>query len=239
MHRPAIDALMTVLLRMIALTGVGGALGAVALAQDTAEPEERVVAASVQAFYDQTRDVSASFHQTYVHKLYQRTDRSKGRVVFKKPGKMRWDYDTPNGKVIVADRDRLLVYEPGEEGEHGQAIEQPMSGAQLPAAMGFLMGTGRLEADFSFRLLDASREGFATGHVLELRPKVPSPHYDRILFYVESRPELRGLVRRLLVIDAEGNRNRFDFGEFAFNSNVTDATFRWQPPPGTRRVKPN
>lgn len=209
----------------------------VAAAEPATDTPERVVAASVQAFYDQTRDVSARFHQTYVHKLYQRTDRSKGRVVFKKPGRMRWDYDTPNGKVIVTDADRLLVYEPGESGEKGQVIEQPLSTAQLPAAMGFLMGTGRLEADFTFRLLDAHREGFTSGHVLELRPKVPSPHYDRILFYVESRPEVRGLVRRLLIVDAEGNRNRFDFTELAFNANVGDSTFRWQPPAGTHRVK--
>src|SRR5687768_9546747 len=72
------------------------------------------VAAAVQGFYDQTRDVSAAFFQTYVNKLYQRTDRSQGKVVFKKPGMMRWDYDQPNGKVIASDGKMLRVYEPGE-----------------------------------------------------------------------------------------------------------------------------
>ena len=71
-------------------------------AQDTPPDPGRAVAAAVQSFYDQTTDVSASFHQTYVNRLYKRTDRSKGKVVFKKPGKMRWDYAKPNGKVIVA-----------------------------------------------------------------------------------------------------------------------------------------
>jgi outer membrane lipoprotein carrier protein len=199
--------------------------------------DERVVAASVQAFYDQTRDVSAAFHQTYVNKLYQRTDRSRGRVVFKKPGKMRWDYALPNGKVIVSSADKLLVYEPGDPGEQGQVVEQAMTQAQLPAAMSFLTGTGRLEHDFTFRLLDAAREGFTGGDVLELRAKAPSPHYERILFYVESRPEVRGLVRRLLIIDAEGNRNRFDFTELRFNAGVADTVFQWTPPAGTRRVE--
>lgn len=206
-------------------------------AQPATARDERLVAASVQTFYDQTRDVNASFHQTYVNKLYQRTDRSHGRVVFKKPGKMRWDYAEPNGKVIVSDRDRLLVYEPGDAGEKGQVIEQAISRAQLPAAMAFLTGVGRLVDDFTFRLLDSAREGFTGGDVLELRAKVPSPHYDRILFYVESRPEVRGLVRRLVIIDAEGNRNRFDFTEMKFNAGVADAVFRWAPPAGTRRVE--
>ena len=75
-------------------------------AAPSAESDARLVAATVQSFYEQTKDVSASFYQTYVNKLYQRTDRTSGRVVFKKPGKMRWDYDKPNGKVIVSNGSR-------------------------------------------------------------------------------------------------------------------------------------
>lgn len=197
----------------------------------------RAVAAAVQSFYDQTKDVSAAFHQTYVNKLYQRTDRSSGHVVFKKPGMMRWDYDKPNGKVIASNGKRLVVFEPGEDGDKGQVIEQEISQAQLPQAMAFLMGTGKLENDFDFRLLDAQREGYAAGDVLELRPKQPTPHYARILFFVERTPALRGLVRRLLIIDASGNRNRFDFSAIKFNGGTPDQPFNYRPPEGARRVQ--
>jgi outer membrane lipoprotein carrier protein len=198
--------------------------------------DARAVAAAVQAFYDQTTDISARFHQTYVHKLYNRTDKSQGSVIFKKPGKMRWDYDRPNGKVIVSNGQRLLVYEPGEQSEGGQVIEQKIGEAQLPQAMGFLMGTGKLEQDFTFRLLDGKKQGYQSGYVLELRPTRPTPHYARILLYVERATALRGLVRRLLIIDESGNRNRFDFSVIKFNGKVADSTFNWQPPAGTRRV---
>ncbi len=200
------------------------------------EDPARQVAAVVQAFYDQTKDVSASFFQTYVNKLYDRKDRSKGHVVFKKPGKMRWDYDLPNGKVIIAASGKLLVYEPGEVGEKGQVLEQNFSDAELPQAMAFLMGTGRLVDDFTFRLLDSAAEGYPTGQVLELHPRKPNPHFDRLIFYVETAAARRGLVRRLLIIDATGNRNRFDFSEFKFNSAVPETTFTWKPPADTRRV---
>lgn len=203
-------------------------------ANDDAEAQK--TAAAVQAFYDQTKDVSATFFQTYINKLYSRTDRSRGRVVFKKPGKMRWDYEQPNGKVIVAANGKLLVYEPGEVGEKGQMIEQAFSDSDLPQAMAFLMGTGRLENDFTFRLLDAAKEGYANGQVLELHPRKPSPHFDRILFYVESTPAVRGLVRRMLIIDGTGNRNRFDFTAFKFNASTPETTFDWKPPADTRRV---
>ena len=207
-------------------------------ADDKPAPDDaaRQVAASVQSFYDQTRDLTATFFQTYVNKLYDRTDRSKGRVIFKKPGRMRWDYDQPNGKVIVAGSGRLVVYEPGEAGEKGQVLEQAFSDADLPQAMAFLMGTGKLEDDFTFRLLDAAHQGYPNGQVLELTPRKPNPHFDRLLFYVESTPALRGLVRRLLIVDSSGNRNRFDFSGFKFNGNVSEALFNWKPPADARRV---
>jgi len=211
------------------------------LAQQTAvapDAAARAVAANVQSFYDQTTTVSAKFFQTYVNKLYQRTDRSKGRVVFKKPGKMRWNYELPNGKVIASDGRKLLVFEPGDASEPGQVFEQAIADSQLPQALSFLMGTGRLENDFMFRLLDAAKEGFANGDVLELRPRVASPHYERILFFVERDQRLRGLVRRVLIIDPNGNRNRFDFSAFEFNRSAGDDQFRFQPPAGTRRVSP-
>jgi outer membrane lipoprotein carrier protein len=200
--------------------------------------EARNVAAAVQSFYDQTRNVAADFYQTYVHKLYKRTDRSKGKVVFQKPGKMRWDYALPNGKIIVSDGQRLLVYEPGEQGEQGQMMIQKMNEAQLPQALSFLTGSGRLEESFGFRLLDPKREGYPSGQVLELKPLEPSPHFKRILFYVESNPRLRGLVRRVLIVDPEGNRNRFDFSNLRFNHEVPASLFDYLPPPGTRVISP-
>jgi outer membrane lipoprotein carrier protein len=206
-------------------------------APSDADADASAIAAAVQAFYDQTTDVSATFFQTYVNKLYGRTDRSQGKVVFKKPGMMRWDYAQPNGKVIVSNGKRLIVYEPGDEGEAGQVVEQDITSAQLPQAMAFLMGTGRLEESFTFRRLDAAREGFPSGDVLELRPKQPTPQYDRIVFYVERTPALRGLVRRILIVDSSGNRNRFDFSQLKFNGNVASNHFEWQPPKGTRRVQ--
>lgn len=197
----------------------------------------RTALASVQTFYDQTRDVSADFFQTYVNKLYDRTDKSRGHVVFKKPGKMRWDYAKPNGKVIVAGNGKLLVYEPGEEPtDKGQVLEQNFAQADLPQAMSFLLGTGKLSDDFDAKLLDAAREGFANGQVLELRPKKPNPHFDRLLFYVESSSALRGLVRRIVIVDASGNRNRFDFSAFKFNSGTPESTFEWRPPADARKV---
>ena len=72
------------------------------------------ILAGIQSFYGQTADLKSDFIQTYTYKVYNRTQISKGRVFFKKPGMMRWDYAEPTPKVFVADGETLWVYEPNE-----------------------------------------------------------------------------------------------------------------------------
>ena len=204
--------------------------------------EAREVAALVQSFYDQTTTFQADFHQTQYTKVYDRTERARGRVVFKKPGKMRWDYNRPNGQVFVSNGERLFIYQPPDEGETGgQLIERAIQDDQLPLAFSFLTGTGRLDRDFRMRLLDPSRQGFPNGYVLELRPREPTPQYDRVLFFVrivDRNGSRAGIIQRVLIIDSAGNRNRFDFRSSQFNRDVPDGRFDYEPPAGTRRVRP-
>ena len=206
-------------------------------AQD--EPDARAVAAAVQSFYNQTTGVRSNFHQTYYNKLYDRYDRSRGKVTFAKPGKMRWNYARPNGKIISSDGSQMIIFEPGDEGERGQCFQREMADSQLPAAFSFLTGEGRLEEDFTFRLLNAARQGYREGYVLELRPRTPSSHYARVMFYVmrtDGNPS--GIVRRVLIVDPNGNRNRFDFSEMTWNPTTTAATFRYRPPNGVTCTRP-
>jgi outer membrane lipoprotein carrier protein len=66
-------------------------------------------------------------------------------------------------------------------------------------------------------------------------PRDPSPAYQRVLFYVDAATSQ---VRRVLVLDAQGNRNRFDFDEPVVNEAIPASEFRFVPPPGTALVKP-
>lgn len=202
-------------------------------------PNAATVAAWVQGFYDQTRTMTARFEQRYTHQVHQRTDVSRGRVQFRKPGMMRFDYDQPNGKVIASDGQRLVAYEPPDEGRGaGQFYEQQMNEAQLPTALSFLMGTGRLGQDFSPRLLDATRLGYPQGQVLELRSRRPTPQYSRILLFVDDDEGRRGIIHRIVIVDQANNRNQFEFTEQRFNQDIGESVFRYQPPRGARRIQP-
>jgi outer membrane lipoprotein carrier protein len=201
-----------------------------------------VVVGLVQSFYDQTSTLEAEFEQTRYTRLYDRYDRAKGKVVFKKPGKMRWDYADPNGQVFVSNGEKLLIYQPPEEGEkHGQLIERALDEDQLPSAFSFLTGSGNLEKDFEVRLLEHDKERFKDGYVLQLTPRSPTPHYDQLVFYVRTLShdgKRAGVVQRVLIIDASGNRNRFDFSKLKFNREVSDKRFSYRPPKGTQIATP-
>ena len=155
---------------------------------------------------------------------------STGKVTFEKPGKMSWAYDAPNGNRVVSDGNTIKVYEK----ENEQLFETPVKNSQYPAALSFLMGQGKLTKDFSLRLLDAAQMKFEGGYVLEGTPKEATPAYQKVLLYVDAATNQ---VRRALILDAQGNRNRFDFDNPLVNTPVPPGSFIFIPPVGTQIVK--
>jgi outer membrane lipoprotein carrier protein len=211
-------------------------------AQESKPLDPAVVIGLVQSFYDQTTTLQAEFEQTRYTRLYDRYDRAKGKVVFKKPGMMRWDYAQPNGQVFVSNGKKLFIYQPPEPGEkRGQLIERAVDEDQLPSAFSFLIGSGNLANDFEVRLLEHDNEKFQDGYVLQLIPRRPTPNYEQLVFYVRTLThggKRAGIVQRVLIIDAAGNRNRLDFANIKFNRDVPDKRFSYRPPKGTERVTP-
>jgi len=189
----------------------------------------------VQRFYEQTRTLQTSFYQTYYHRMYRGYQRSAGRLRIAKPGRIRFDYAQPNGKVIVSDGELLTLYQPDEEQGAGQHLVRPVGEVALPAAFSFLTGEGDLRTDYHPRLLSAAAYRFR-GQVLELRPRAADPNIRRVLLYVDAHPSRRGVVHRLRIDDPEGNRNKFEFRRLQFNRSIADNTFAWRPPRGSRAI---
>ena len=195
----------------------------------SAGPTALQIAAKVQAFYNQTRTFQADFKQEYYIKLHDKRTTSEGHVAFEKPGKMSWKYAQPNGNRVVSDGQVLKVFEPSNQ----QMFVQPVDKSQYPAALSFLMGQGQLTSSFTLRLLDSMK--FEGGWVLEGTPKDPTPAYQKVLLYVD---EATSQVRRVLILDVQGNRNRFDFDNPLVNTPVPPSEFTFTPPSGTQIVKP-
>ncbi|MFT3772822.1 MAG: outer membrane lipoprotein carrier protein LolA [Minicystis sp.] len=194
-------------------------------------PTAEEIAGRVQKFYDATKTFKATFKQTYTIKVQNVQKVSTGKVVFEKPGKMSFKYDAPNGNRVVSDGTTIRVYEK----ENEQMYELAVAKSQYPAALAFLMGKGQLTRDFSLRLLDPAQMKFEGGYVLEGTPKEATPAYQKMLLYVDAATNQ---VRRVLILDAQGNRNRFDFEAPAVNEPVAKGEFDFVPPVGTKIIKP-
>src|SRR5580658_9377718 len=186
--------------------------------------------ANVQAFYDRSTTFKSDFQQKFWVKAYNQEKSSHGRVTFAKPGKMDWVYDDPKDNRVVSDGNVIKVYEAANK----QMYEQPVDKSQYPAALSFLTGTGRLVDAFDFTIVPGDQMKFPGGYVLVGAPKQASVAYSKVLFYVDSATSQ---VRRVMIIDGQGNRNRFDFVTPRVNDPVTPAQFLFTPPPGTSIVR--
>lgn len=188
------------------------------------------IAAGVQNFYNRTTDFSADFAQLSVQATTNTRTESRGRVQFRRPGRMRWEYSLPAGNLVVSDGTTLWTHEPANH----QAFQANLSQSQLPSALAFLMGTGNLANDFSARMLDATR-AYPTGYIVELTPRIPNPSFARLVLYVEP---VNYQVVKAGVVDVQNNRNEFTFTNPRVNVNPALTVFQWTPPAGTRVIRP-
>lgn len=198
-------------------------------APDANELTAEDIGQRVQAFYDKTTSFRASFEQRYLIKATGIEKKSNGDVIFEKPGKMSWRYKN-NGNRVVSDGHFIRVY----ERDNRQMFESEMGKTPYPAALAFLVGDGKLLTSFTLRKLDARQMKFEGGWVLEAKPKEASPAYQTMLLYVDGST---AQVRRVLLLDAQGNRNRFDFSKPSVNAKVQPGEFSFVPPTGTQVVR--
>lgn len=185
----------------------------------------------VQAFYDKTTTFKSPFNQQYTATLHNKVVRSSGNVTFSKPGKMSWRYDNPAGNRVVSNGTELKVYEAAAK----QMYEQVVDRSQYPAALSFLTGQGKLTDNFTFELFRGEDMSFPRGLVLVGQPKTPTAAYKKVLFYVDAQ---QYQVRRVMILDGQGNRNRFDFLEPRVNDTVSPDEFVFRAPEGTTIIKP-
>jgi len=187
------------------------------------------IAAQVDAIYMAKKTFNAAFKQEHTQKVSGTVKKSNGTVFVEKPNKLSFRYAPPNNNRIVSDGLTLKVY----IAEDSQMFVQPVEKTEYPGALSFLMGNG-LRPSFTFTIHDKAK--FEGGPVLNGKPRAPTPYYDYVLFYVDKallEKKDPGVIRRVLIVDAQGNRNRFDFENASQPATIDASEFVFTPPPGT------
>ena len=224
--------------RMVAVVAV---LMMTLVASSAAADEERSseelsadeLAERVQHFYGQTEDFQAAFLQSYTDVAAGQTKQSRGRVYFKKPGMMRWDYYDPSDdnrrdRVLVSDGSKFWIY----EFEYQQVFRECLEDSQLPTTLRFLMGEGDLSEEFDIEVADESTRERPT---IELTPKEPTSHYSKLRFELDGETFQ---VTKTTVYDPYGNTNEIDFRNIRVNRNLSESSFEFEVPEGARELNP-
>jgi outer membrane lipoprotein carrier protein len=191
-----------------------------------AEPTAAELAQSLQRKYDTIRDFSADFVHSYRSGALRKKLTEKGHLLVKKPGKMRWEYTSPEQKLFVSDGVKLYSYIPQDK----QVVVSNVPTDDTASAPGlFLAGKGNLVRDFTATLTEVPPEMPPGTKALKLVPKKPQPDYDWIVLLVDQTTlGLRGLMST----DAQGGTSTFSFANLKENVNPADKEFAFQMPRG-------
>lgn len=185
------------------------------------------VAERVQRRYDAVRDLRARFVQRTASVALGSAPaaamESGGEVIFAKPGRMRWSYETPEPSLVVSDGEKVWIHDPAAREAQEMALgPEFLSGA----AIQFLLGDGRLADEFEI----AARGCGGAEVQLLLTPRRDSS-YERLELRADAKT---GEIHSTVVVDVLGNRTEVELSDVRTNTSPPASSFRFDPPEGTR-----
>ncbi|MCG8040440.1 MAG: outer membrane lipoprotein chaperone LolA [Candidatus Thiodiazotropha endolucinida] len=172
----------------------------------------------LETFLQDLKTLKADFRQTLQQPDYDQVYASNGVFYLRRPGQLRWEYQTPSEQLIVADGDRVWLHdiELEQVSHRSQAAVLDGTPAQL------LSGTGPISQHFEINELGVESE--LTW--VELIPKGKEAQFSSVrLALQESRLE------RMEMFDNFGQVTRFFFDDLQRNPPLDDALFEFEPPP--------
>jgi len=196
-----------------------------------AAPDPVELAAALQKKYDGIRDFSCDFLHSYEGGVLRKKIAERGRLLVKKPGRMRWEYTSPEQKLFVSDGMKMYSYLPQDK----QVIVSPIpADDQATTPTLFLAGKGNLIRDFTPSLVDLPAGLPAGAQALKLIPKTSQRDYDWLVLVVDPGSlAIRGLV----TTDAQGGKSTFVFENLRENIGIADKEFAFKIPRGVDVVQ--
>jgi outer membrane lipoprotein carrier protein len=182
------------------------------------------ILAKVQEQYDKHEDFKASFVQESFLKSLGKKQVAEGLVYFKKPGKMRWNYQKPHKQEIVSDGKNLWNFRPEDKQVMVTAMTQAFQ-SKVPST--FLAGLGNLKKDFDPKW--AKEPSGKENYSLELTPREAQGSLEK-LFLIVDRESFKILQARIQ--DVMGNITQIGFSKIQFDNHLPDSLFTFTPPPG-------
>jgi outer membrane lipoprotein carrier protein len=189
-------------------------------AQPVKEPSAHDLAQRVDRHYNQLHSLKAGFTEHYEGMGMQRTE--SGTLLMLKPGRMKWEYASPAGKLFVLDGKFAWFYTAGDP----QVQRMPAKELDdLRSPLRFLLGHTELEKEMSALTLTAEANGQFT---LAGQPKGQEKRVSRLALTVTAEGTITGIV----IEEVDGEVTRFVFTGEEPDAVIPAETFRFTPPAG-------
>jgi outer membrane lipoprotein carrier protein len=190
-----------------------------------ATPDLGNVLKAVENRYNHAQTLEVVFHEGYTAPGQPRRTES-GMLQLRKPGRMRWDYTSPKGKLFVSDGKFLWLYTPSNNQVEKMKIKES---EDMRAPLAFLLG--KLHFDREFRNIQS--RPVAGGTLITAEPKTENLPYTHVEFVVDAQNQ----IRRVQVTGYDKSVLEFDFEQEKLNPTLEASLFQFRMPTGAELVE--
>jgi outer membrane lipoprotein carrier protein len=187
-------------------------------------PNVTTLAKKVDAHYNHLASLETRYTERYRGMGLDRTE--SGTLLLRKPGRMRWAYDSPAGKLFVLDGKYAVSYTPGDS----QADRMPAKQLDdLHSPLRFLLGHTELAKELDGLTLTPVDGGNFT---LSGVPKGMAQRIRQLALTVDTL----GVIHSMRMEEADGATTDFTFTSMRENVPTRDSDFAFTPPAGVTVV---
>jgi outer membrane lipoprotein carrier protein len=186
------------------------------------------VAQKIQSAYEQTKDLKADFVQEATIKSIKKTEREEGRVFFKNPKNMLWEYTKPQGKKLVINSQKAWLYLAKEKVVYTQKSESIFQSKFL---INFFAGAGKLKDDFTIKYAEPKALDKDGNYLLVLIPREKTAVCNSVKLTIDKN---NFYILQVSFDDILGNSTTLKFSNISFNMGLTQKMFQFKTPAGVQ-----
>jgi outer membrane lipoprotein carrier protein len=174
----------------------------------------------LNAFFAQQGGMRADFSQTVEGAAFAQAETSRGTLKMLRPGRFRWDYTEPYAQQIVADGERLWIYDVDLQ----QVIVKPLDEALGDTPALLLSGDGQVSQRFDIKELMGRGDGLLW---VQLTPKQKDTGFKRVRLGFDAH-----FLRSMELVDGFDQLTRLAFSNVETGLKLPADTFVFVPPQG-------
>ncbi len=184
------------------------------------------LAHTVDAHYNRLHSLQARYTERYQG---MGMDRSEiGTLTLAKPGRMKWAYDSPEGKLFLLDGHSAISYTPGD----AQATRYPEKQlSDLRSPLRFLLGHTELAKELDHLMLTLVSDAPKT-YTLTGVPRGMQQRLRSLSLTVDAAGQIHGMRAE----ETDGSATTFTFTGLRENIPISESDFTFRPPAGVAIV---